>query len=100
MSKLYNLSKKITAHTMAKGLPATGFTLSGYVKATADKYEYVNIYIPADRVIKKEKLPPDGNGTPAGFAITITFTDVVVREKKKKGDEAAKLRQTYEEIPF
>lgn len=99
MSKLYNLAKKITAHTKAKGTPATGYTLAGCAKGDGSNWEYVNIYIPADRVLAKKKLPPDGNGNSTGYAITFMFTDVTIKEKAKP-EEAAKLRQIYEEGPF
>lgn len=91
MSKLYNLSKKLTAHTNAKGTPATGYTLAGYAKAEGGKeWEYVNIYIPANRVAAKTKLPADGNGTPTGYAITFTFADIIIKERHKEDPKDAK----------
>lgn len=78
-SNLFNLSGYAKAYAPAKGEQATGLIISGYRNSDeGDCKDYCNIWVPAEKITGKRKLP---DGT---YAITLVFSDV---ELKVKGEE-------------
>lgn len=80
---LYKLSAYARAYTPAKGQPADGFMLAGYVSDGNGGKSYVNIWVCGEDVIAKQRQP---DGT---IALSIKFAEIEVIDKSKRAEETA-----------